>query len=53
MRLSFKPLLDSIEGFTVRHERAIFTTFARILAVICILVAVLYAWKLGVQLKMN
>ena len=52
MRLSIRTFLDSLNGFTARHEKAIFTTFARILAVVCILVAAYYAWKLGKQIHM-
>lgn len=49
MKISIKTLTDSINGFTARHEKAIFTTFARILAIGCFAVAAYYAWKLGVQ----
>lgn len=33
-----------------RHEKNLFTTGARLLAVVCIIVAVLYALRLGSQL---
>lgn len=52
MRISVRQLFDSLPGFVARHERFIFTTFARILAVGCILVAAWFAWKLAGQLAM-
>lgn len=52
MKISFRSIIDSFNGFTSRHEKAIYTTFARILAIACIAVAAYYAWKLGVQIRM-
>ena len=47
-----RKLLDSLEGFTSRNEKFIFTTLARILALCCMAVAAFFAWKLSGQLKM-
>ena len=51
MKLSVRTIIDSFSGFTAHHEKAIFTTLARILAIGCIAVAAYYAWKLGVQIR--
>lgn len=45
-------LLGFVSSLSTRHEKFIFTTLARILAVGCMLVAAFFAWKLGVQLSM-
>lgn len=42
----------SIDGFTTRHEKFIFTTLARILAIACILVAAYFAYRLSVQIRL-
>ena len=52
MKFSFKAIIDAFSGFTTRHEKAIYTTLARLLAAGCIAVAAYYAWKLGVQIRM-
>ena len=52
MKISFKGFLGSMSGFSARHEKFIFTTLARILAVGCIIVAAYFAWKLAGQLAM-
>lgn len=52
MKNFLKNITDSLGGFTSRHEKFIFTTLARILAIGCILVAGYFAWKLSGQLKM-
>lgn len=52
MKEFLKEIADKVSGFTVRNEKFIFTTLARILAVCCILVAAYFAWKLSGQLKL-
>lgn len=52
MKNIFQRIMDSLGGFTTRHERFIFTTLARILAAGCLLIALYFAWRLSMQLKM-
>jgi hypothetical protein len=52
MKISIRGFLDSLSGFTTKHEKFIFTTLARILAIGCMLVAAFFAWKLAGQINM-
>ena len=52
MKNPITKITDSLNGFTTRNGKFIFTTFARILAVGCAAVAAYFAWKLGGQLAM-
>jgi len=52
MRLSPRSILDSMSGFITRHEKFIFITVARILAMGCLGTAIYFAWKLSRQLTM-
>lgn len=49
-------MLDSLRnilsGFTVRNEKFLFTTLARLLAVGCLIVAAYFVWKLAGQLNL-
>lgn len=44
-------LKDSLSGFTIKNEKFLFTTLARLLAVGCIIVAAYFVWKLAGQLN--
>ena len=44
--------MDFLSGFTARHEKFIFTSLARLLAVGCMIVAAYFAWKLSGQINM-
>lgn len=39
-------------GFTVRNEQFLFSSLPKILAVVCLIVAAYYAWKLAGQLNL-
>lgn len=52
MKFSIKTIFDSLSGFSTRHEKFIFTTLARILAVCCIAVAAYFAYKLSGQINL-
>lgn len=43
----YQQISSCLASFMARHEKDIFTTGARVLAVICITVAVLMAFRLG------
>lgn len=43
---------ESLSGFTVRNEKFLFTSLARILAFGCLIVAAYFAWKLAGQLNL-
>jgi len=45
-------LRESLSGFTVRNEKFLFTTLARILAFACMIVAAFYVWKLAGQINL-
>ena len=53
MRLSLRSFLDSFSGFVTRHEKFIFTTLARILALGCMIIAAYFAWRLSCQINMQ
>lgn len=52
MKISIQSIIDSVTGFTSRHEKFIFTTLARILAFGCIGIAACFAYRLASQLAM-
>lgn len=52
MKFSIHSVIDSVAGFTSRHEKFIFTILARILAFGCIGVAACFAVRLASQLAM-
>ena len=43
---------DFLSGFTVRNEKFLGSTLPKILAVVCLIVAAYYAWKLAGQLNL-
>ena len=45
----YQQISSCLASFMARHEKDIFTTGARILAALCIIVAVIIAHRLGSQ----
>lgn len=43
---------DFLSGFAVRNERFLGSTLPKILAIVCLIVAAYYAWKLAGQLNL-
>jgi hypothetical protein len=52
MKDLLKRIGESLDGFTGKHEKFIFTTLARIIAIGCVILAAYFAWKCSVQIRM-
>jgi hypothetical protein len=46
----YQLVSSRLSGFMLRHEKNLFTTGARLMAVTCIVIAAFYALRLGSQL---
>jgi len=52
MKLTIRDILDTASGFVTKHEKFIFITLARILALGCLGIAIYFVWKLSGQLSL-